>query len=322
MGLIIDPEMRGEMFQCDTRGTITTGRRNPQTNQPESLDYFNVEKFEEILHYYGKKPATFIIAFPSEYPKEFITFRCVQWGKNRETKRVCNRKTFFVRFDQFKCKDEENNTNIFYRVGENYPCEFPACACTVDFSFLAFVLNPQTGKSINWLPIKFKNTSFSAGQRFLTELELRKGLVKYHPFKLWVEMKKSGMNKFPVWGLEAFDFRSNPALAEKVSKTNYEMLEFGRQNLLEAADEEMVEEKTVMEMIELIDDIPAEKDSMAELEALGQEIAGKVEGMSEKNKEKIREKFKQKKNDITTAIQAWVLFSGNKKGKNGGDKKD
>ncbi|MEI6851188.1 MAG: hypothetical protein WCL06_00035 [Bacteroidota bacterium] len=309
MGLIIDFEVRGEAFQYDKTGQISTGRLG-ENGQPESLDYFNITKFPAIMEEYGNKPDTLWIAFPSDNPEDFMTYRCVQWGKNKQTKRVCDRKNFFVRFDQFAGVDTVNNQNRFHKVGENYPCQFPNCKCTVDFNFIAFVLHPMTGKAMNWTPIKFHSTSWEAGRRFLTELGLRQGLIKWHPFKLWVEMHKNGLKRFPVWYLEALDIR-NPDLIED---TKFSQAQLNSPQLMIGTGEQTgMEQRTVARIIDRINEVEVKPENLVVLAGLGKELAKTVEKLSERAQGRIREAYTQRQMEIKNSIAASNVFNGDTK---------
>jgi len=227
MGLIIHDDAIKVSIGHDRRGKITSGAGSKSA--PKSLNYFNVRQFDEILYHYGEKPDKLILYFPSNTLEHFLTYRFVQWGSNGQTKRVCDKKTFFVRYDQEREREKGVVTEYpgdYYRAGKTYDCEHGRCGCRVDFRLIAFIANPKTGALINLLPYMFRSTSAISADFILTQLKFHAGHYLGLNWLIWVEEVKNGLKKYPIWKIEPGRYR-NPMLAGDIAGIPLELPDNG-----------------------------------------------------------------------------------------------
>ena len=192
--IIISESKLVPILTPDIRGKITSGERG----KLKSLPYFNINRYDEVIKYYGNKPEQLLIRFPFEDLSSFLMYRMDQWGKNKRTTRTCNREHFTVSFRQ----PDPENKNIYYEPGKSYECQFPDCKCGVFFTFNCFICNPETARIITLNLVRFESHSMYNANRILSSLKLYKQIVNKVPFLLTVTMVKKDNRQFPQWSIQ------------------------------------------------------------------------------------------------------------------------
>lgn len=198
----------------DQRGKISTGKKSEQ-GYPQSLDYFYIEDFPELMKVYGNKPQKLLIYFPSDIIQDFFDCNYVLYGGGSATKkgtkiRSCDSETCIHRI-------AEEIKGIKYGAGEETPCicndlpEDDKKRCKYSMYFKAFIALPTTGKVDFPTCFMFESHSKNSGDAIFSELEkikaLNQGILRNVPFLLSVKMiegKADPKQKFPIWSLQAF----------------------------------------------------------------------------------------------------------------------
>lgn len=198
----------------DNRGKITCGKKRDNSEIPQSLDYFDISDFPELVKWYGLKPSRLLIYFPTDTIEDFFNTAFNSWYTTSAGKvgkrRSCDGETclHFI--------DEEINGEK-YVAGEETECickslgEKDKHKCRYDCIFKAYVGNPITGKIENPCCYMFSTHSDNSADAVYSELDkikiLNSGSLKMIPFELSVKMHESaGNRKYPiislrVWGL-------------------------------------------------------------------------------------------------------------------------
>jgi len=252
-------------ISSDQRGKIKTGIKVKKENKeyPQSLDYFYVNAFPELLDAYGEKPDKLIIVFPSNNIDEFFNTEYNLWaskGGSHVKKRYC---------DSVECTHyiSEEIGGQKYSPGEISPC---LCfdedgnktdienklRCKSYTSIKAFIIHPQKGTIISPTCYLFETHSDNSSNNIYTEIDkiwhMTGGLLTKIPFVLSVNMVESTVaengesekRKYPIWHLQAFgtteqiiEFSNRPMLPT-TEKTKIELAEETPQ--IEAPKEETI----------------------------------------------------------------------------------
>jgi len=189
---------------CDPRGNISSGHKT-EAGYPESLDYFNISKFPELIEAYGEKPTALVLFFPTNRITDFLDCNYQLWGKNNKLIRSCDGEKCLHRINE-----EVNGKK--YAAGEETECicnQLPAedkKRCRFSGWFKAFVALPRIGKIDNPMPYRFVTGSHHSMENVISELEkmlvLNNGVLIGVPFMLTVKMVSGIDNrKFPIWNL-------------------------------------------------------------------------------------------------------------------------
>lgn len=224
---MIDRTLRRQKLERDRRGYITTGRKS-EKGRPQTLDHFNVERFPEIIQYYGERPTELVIMLPDDDIETFFTDDFAAWGQEYGSavkKRFCNGKQCTHRID-------ETVEGVTYGRGEVSACiceDLPAdskARCRYTAILKASLVSPDGQRIISPHVYGFKTGSQNSGDQIFGELERLDLLLRIHgdgrpqlKGKLctlsvkMVQGKESVMTKFPIWTLEAFRF-VQPTLPE------------------------------------------------------------------------------------------------------------
>jgi hypothetical protein len=192
---------------ADPRGKIKSGMKN-EKGLPQSLDYFNISKFPELLSAYGLKPSVLILFFPTNNIADFFDCNYILYGKDTKL-RSCDGDRCIHRIDEEVGGEK-------YLAGQESEC---SCAkhklpekdkkrCHYNAYFKAYVAIPQTGKVDSPMCYLFETGSHNSGENVLSELEkirvLNNGTLIGIPFALSVKMvsgKETAKTKFPIWTL-------------------------------------------------------------------------------------------------------------------------
>lgn len=196
----------------DPRGKIKTGQKN-ERGLPQSLDYFKIDVFPELLEAYGQKPTAFVIKFPSDEPLDFFDTWFERWGGRKSDNQEG---TLIRRCDGETCLHRINESigGKSYGAGEESACvcqsldEKDKQRCTYILRLKAWVVLPQTGKIENPLCYRFESGSHNSGDTIMSALNdvriLTGGTLRGIPFSLSVKMvsgKTDAKLKFPIWSL-------------------------------------------------------------------------------------------------------------------------
>ena len=214
-------------YQADKRGSITSGLRGKK----QSIDYFRITDFEELVRVYGDKPDKLVISFPSNNTEDFINAFKGEYGSNHKLKRICDGDRFSVKYDHQDrvCKVDGNGRKVktivdgrekiiyretgeWLRMDTDYKCNFPKCPCGMNFNFLAFVCDYRLCDEedvADMRPVtpylyRFGTHSINIYNAFKTEWNLRlaQGIsligLKYI---ISVKMGGAGNIKYPIWEL-------------------------------------------------------------------------------------------------------------------------
>jgi hypothetical protein len=202
---------------ADPRGKIKSGMRN-EKGLPQSLDYFNISKFPELMKCYGLKPSVLIIFFPTDRISDFFDCNMILWNKTNTKSRFCDGEICYHRI-------AEEIKGVKYEAGQESPCVCKALdinnkedakkMCHYSAYFKAYVAVPQTGKVENPMCYLFETGSHNTGENILSELEkikvLNEGRLLGVPFALSVKMisGKDAKSKFPIWTLTPIGLMSD-----------------------------------------------------------------------------------------------------------------
>jgi len=210
-------------ISVDNRGKISTGRKNPETGYPQSLDHFDITDFQELVSVYGDKPDKIVVVFPTDEVSDFFDCNYMLYGKQKGDavlKRRCDGEECIHRiketvggktyeqgeFSSCVCSDLPEMIEDDKHPGKEKPnperCKYGAW-------LKAFVLNPHTKKIENPNCYFFETHSKNSGDAVLSEIEkikaLNMGVIRGIPFILSVKMvsgKTSATQKFPIWNLQ------------------------------------------------------------------------------------------------------------------------
>ena len=259
----------------DDRGKITSGVKGALKNGgKKSVDYFRVDDFEEIVHYYGTKPETLIIFFPPGPIDSYFQFYKCEWGKNNKAKRRCNTEYFQVTFKQQSKTGE-------LKPGIKYPCEQPNCECKYQVFFNAFISSPPPPDNQEYKPVlinMFKKTylfrtgSYNAGNMIYSALKMAEPNIFGQPFKLSVKAVTEGENHYPLWQIESLPFHLNKQLQEHniggilPTAAAGNLLESG-ERLQKALPEVVQQNRAIESKVEVVNDFEKgiEEDSKVQL---------------------------------------------------------
>lgn len=196
----------------DPRGKIKTGQKN-ERGLPQSLDYFKIDAFPELLEAYGPRPTFFTIKFPSDEPIDFFDTWFERWGGRKSDS---SEGTLIRRCDGETCLHRINESigGKSYGAGEESPCvcqsldEKDKQRCSYILRLKAWIVLPQTGKIENPLCYRFESGSHNSGDSIMSALNdvriLTGGTLRGIPFSLSVKMvsgKEDAKLKFPIWSL-------------------------------------------------------------------------------------------------------------------------
>lgn len=211
----------------DDRGKIKTGKKREGTGLPQSLDYFNIEAFPELVAAYGNKPQRLILLFPTDEVSDFFRADYAHWVGGKEDKvgtksRTCDGETCIHRM-------KETVNGITYAAGQETPCickELPEKVmnkrgdreinnpdrCRVDCYLTAWVVNPKLGIPENPKCFLFETHSENSASAIFQGLKLvwtlNNHILRMVPFVLSVKMvggKEDAKQKYPVWDLKPWD---------------------------------------------------------------------------------------------------------------------
>ena len=122
-------------ISADRRGKITTGKKTQSKSGkeiPTSLEYFNIEKFPELVAAYGDKPEKLFIAFPSNDIDQFFQTEYVVWAQSKSggawKKRSCDGEECTHHVPEVLNVDGKQ---VKYNAGEVHEC---FCCGTIDSS--------------------------------------------------------------------------------------------------------------------------------------------------------------------------------------------
>ena|SRR3990167_2110476 len=208
----------------DQRGKISTGKKS-DAGYPQSLDYFYIDDFPELIKAYGNKPQKLLVYFPSDIIQDFFDCNYVLYGgglggKKGTKIRSCDSETCIHRI-------AEEVEGVKYEAGEETECicdslpeivkrekdgkEVPnPQLCKYSMYFKAFIALPTTGKVDFPTCFMFESHSKNTGDAIFSELEkikaLNQGILRNVPFLLTVKMiegKTDAKMRFPIWNLQA-----------------------------------------------------------------------------------------------------------------------
>ena len=208
----------GLKVNVDSRGKIKSGKKSDK-GLPQSLSYFNVDKFDELKTQYGEQPKELFIVFPTNRIEDFFDHNFVLYGGKTGgesvLKRSCDGDTCTHRVAE-KVGGED------FEAGEITPCVCKTLAdddkarCRYYCYFKAFIINPKTGQIENPNPYLFETGSSNSGRSILSEinktLNLTGGNLIGIPFKIMVKMvgkTNDAKMKFPIWNLETYGMMSD-----------------------------------------------------------------------------------------------------------------
>ena len=190
----------------DPKGNISSGHKN-QDGLPESLDYFNISKFPELIEGYGEKPTALVLFFPTNRITDFLDCNNRLWGRTNTMIRSCDGERCFHRIAEelegLKCKAGEDTECWCKKL--NLPSNHKK-RCHYNGWFKAYVLLPNLRKVDNPMPYRFITGSHNSIENVMSALEsmlvLTKGNLIGVPFVLTVKMV-AGVDKakFPIWNL-------------------------------------------------------------------------------------------------------------------------
>jgi len=204
----------------DRRGKITTGTKGLSSKGkkiPKSLDYFNLQKFPELIEVYGDKPNKLIIVFGLEDETLFFQTEYVLWARSEKgawKKRSCDGEECTHHVPEVIDGKKFNRGDVHECFGcGSSDCSIPSddqCKCYTGFS--AYVVDPGKGRIVSLTPYRFQTNSVNSGDNLLSELYLVKSqygkIPRGLPFELTVDMMEvqtdKGKNKFPLWNLKAY----------------------------------------------------------------------------------------------------------------------
>ena len=191
---------------CDPRGKISTGKKS-EKGFPQSLDYFYINEFPELIEMYGDKPAELFLYMPSDNIMDFFDCEFNTYGSNAAKKRSCDGEVCIHRIDE-KIGDTE------YVAGEQTGCVCEKLSptdknrCKYVAYLRAWIVSPTSGKVDNHLCYLLETHSQNSGDAIYSELQkiqfLNKGFLRGVKFSLTVKMiggKTDAKQKFPIWAL-------------------------------------------------------------------------------------------------------------------------
>jgi hypothetical protein len=235
----------------DKRGKIKTGQRS-EKGFPQSLNYFNIDNFPELIAAYGNKPDKLILFFPSNDIENFYRTEYNSYGSNQAKKRTCDGQNCTHHID-------ETVNGITYKAGQDSPCcckendnEKELCVCYM--SIKAFIANME-GIVISPLCYYFESHSANTADNLYSEIlktwQMFGGKLVGIPFLLSVQMVagKEANKKFPIWNIQAIGtiqqltlmahdsiIPTNPDTTKSISLTGKmpELLESGQEKASES----------------------------------------------------------------------------------------
>lgn len=199
---------------CDPRGKITSGKKSDK-GFPQSLDYFDISDFPELVEAYGEKPSEMTLFFPSDTITDFFDCEFNLYGGHETKIRSCDGENCIHRI-------EEEIAGTKYAAGESNPCVCQRLAeddkkrCKYVAYLRAWIISRKSGKIENHLCYIFQTHSQNSGDNIYSELDkikyLGKGMLKGIKFTLSVKMvsgKTNAKQKFPIWELRAIGTVAN-----------------------------------------------------------------------------------------------------------------
>jgi hypothetical protein len=208
---------------ADTRGKIKSGIKN-ERGLPQSVEYFNIIKFPELVKAYGQKPTMLVVFFPTNRITDFFDCNYILWNKTNTKSRFCDGEKCYHRI-------AEDINGVHYEAGQESPCvckdmnpeKDKKKMCSYTAYFKAYVAIPP-GKVENPMCYLFETGSHNSGENVLSELEkmlvLTNGKLQGVPFMLSVKMVsgKDAMTKFPIWTIQPIGL-----ISEIRNRTGFEL---------------------------------------------------------------------------------------------------
>jgi hypothetical protein len=214
----------------DIRGNISSGKKS-EAGFPESLDYFNISKFPELIEVYGEKPQMLVLFFPTDRITDFLDCNYRLWGSNKAMIRSCDSEKCFHRIDEtvdsLQCKAGEETECWCKKLTEDHKKR-----CRYSGWFKAFIAHPKLGKVDNPMPYRFITGSHNSIENIMSELEkmlvLNNGKLIGIPFMLSVKMVAgTGKNKYPIWNIASIG-----TMSQIRKLTNFELPSAEKENIL------------------------------------------------------------------------------------------
>lgn len=218
-------KMQRIRITVDKRGKIKTGKRREGSGLPQSLEYFNVEAFPELVAAYGEKPSKLCVFMPTNevedaFDDSYVLYR----GGTKDTPgtkvRSCNGETCIHRIDEtageVKYAAGEETDCICERLPEKVPnpkkpgeeMANPQ-VCKYSAYLKAYIGIPPKFQVQNSSCYLFETHSVNSGDAMKSELmrihTLTQGKLYGIPFMLSVDMvsgKENANLKFPIWHLQ------------------------------------------------------------------------------------------------------------------------
>jgi len=200
----------------DNRGKISCGKKREGSELPQSLDYFDISDFPELMKWYGEKPKRLLVFFPTDNILDFFDTAYNVWytttaGRKGE-RRTCDGETCLHYID-------ENIAGIQYAAGEETECICKKLAeddknrCRYDCYFKTYVGNPTNGQIENPCCYMFSTHSDNSADSIFSELDkiksLNHGILRLIPFELSVAMHDGpGGKRYPIISLRVWGFLS------------------------------------------------------------------------------------------------------------------
>ena len=207
--------LRKDMIQriaVDRRGKITTGKKS-EKGYPQSLDYFNISAFPELVQEYGEKPERLVIMFPTSNIEDFYSTEYNMWGGKGDKpikKRQC---------DGELCthKVTEMINGIEYLAGTVSACvckslpEGDKQRCKCYMGMKAFIVH-RDGKIHNPICYMFESHSVNTADNLYSQISnisaLTDNRMRGVPFILSVRMVDTitdgQKRRYPVWDIQPF----------------------------------------------------------------------------------------------------------------------
>jgi hypothetical protein len=282
-------------ISADRRGKITTGTKS-EKGFPKSLDYFDVQKFPELIDAYGKAPDKLIVYVPSNNIEDFYRTEYHLYGGNQTKKRTCDGTTCLHHID-------ETIDGISYKAGQETECicknlpDDSKETCKGYMSLKVFIADMK-GVVINPICYFFESHSTNTADNLYSELQkawrLLNGRLVGIPFLLSVNMisGKDAKQKFPIWSLQTLGtVRQITEMADRAAIPTLDNM--GRQIDLTA-------ETPVIQEAKALNEAYATNDQVQALRTKALKVAGK---MTEQDKEDFKKVIS--KPMTITAFQDW-----------------
>ena len=205
----------------DSRGKITSGEKAVNSSgveYPKSLEYFNIQPFQELINSYGEKPDRLVVIFPTDRIEDFYDSNYVLYNSGQHLVRKCDGEECLHRLKE-KMGDSE------FEAGEMSECICKQLSqtimdpknkkekrnpqlCNYLCYFKAYIVDIKMKRVNNPMPYMFQTGSENSGNNIYSALSrlqsLNMGVIKNVPFLLWVKMieGREQKRKFPVWNLQ------------------------------------------------------------------------------------------------------------------------